>query len=83
MNHEPQTLPLTNTSTDNINQSRRSLLVGSAGAMAAVSLLGFTPIAKAAEAKTLPEYTRWKEASALIVHSANTMETERGLLVVA
>jgi len=80
VNHEPKPLPPTTTSDDQINQSRRSLLVGSAGAMAAVSLLGFTPIAKAAEAKTLPEYTRWKEASALIVHSSNTMETERGAI---
>ncbi|MEX0604426.1 MAG: sulfite oxidase [Marinobacter sp.] len=80
MDHKAQASPLTNTSNNEINQSRRNLLVGSAGAMAAVSLLGFTPIAKAAEAKTLPEYTRWKEASALIVHSANTMETERGAI---
>ncbi len=80
MNHEPQSLPLTKSPDNQINQSRRSLLVGSAGAMAAVSLLGFTPLAKAAEAKTLPDYTSWKDASALIVHSANTMETERGAI---
>lgn len=30
--------------------------------------------------KGYTDYTRWKEASALIVHSANTMETERGAI---
>ncbi|HLV77738.1 MAG TPA: sulfite oxidase [Marinobacter sp.] len=62
------------------NPSRRSLLVGSAGAMAAVSLLGFTPLARAEEPKSLPEFADWKERTALIVHSANTMETERGAI---
>lgn len=57
--------------------SRRRLLVGSAGAMASVSLLGLAPLAKAEEAKTLPDYVSWKDRSALIVHSANTMETRR------
>lgn len=59
---------------------RRSLLVGSAGAMAAVSLLGFVPLARAEEPKSLPDYAAWKERSALIVHSANTMETQRGAI---
>ncbi len=58
--------------------TRRRLLVGSAGAMAAVSLLGFSPLARADEPKSLPDYAAWKERSALIVHSANTMETQRG-----
>ncbi|AOY89905.1 sulfite oxidase [Marinobacter salinus] len=62
------------------NPGRRSLLVGSAGAMAAVSLLGLTPLAKAEEPKTLPDYAAWKDRSALIVHSANTMETQRGAI---
>ncbi|MBO6849060.1 MAG: molybdopterin-dependent oxidoreductase [Marinobacter sp.] len=62
------------------NPGRRRILVGSAGAMAAVSLLGFTPLAKAEEAKTLPEFAAWKDRSALIVHSANTMETQRGAI---
>src|SRR5690554_7703379 len=62
------------------NPSRRSLLVGSAGAMAAVSLLGFTPLARAEEPKSLPEFADWKERTALIVHSTNTMETERGAI---
>ncbi|MBW7471186.1 sulfite oxidase [Marinobacter sp. M216] len=60
-----------------INQGRRQILLGSAGAMAAVSLLGFAPLAKAEEPKTLPDYAAWKERNALIVHSTNTMETRR------
>lgn len=62
------------------NPTRRNLLVGSAGAMAAVSLLGITPLAKASEPKSLPDYAAWKDRTALIVHSANTMETERGAI---
>lgn len=65
VNPEPQSL------------SRRRLLVGSAGALASVSLLGMVPLAKAEEARTLPDYAKWKDQSALIVHSANTMETRR------
>ncbi len=62
------------------NPTRRSLLLGSAGAMAAVSLLGFTPLARADEPKSLPDYAAWKERNALIVHSTNTMETQRGAI---
>lgn len=62
------------------NPTRRNLLLGSAGAMAAVSLLGFIPLAKGEEPKSLPDYAAWKERNALIVHSANTMETKRGAI---
>ena len=62
------------------NPARRTLLLGSAGAMAAVSVLGFTPLAKADEPKSLPDYAAWKERNALIVHSTNTMETQRGAI---
>ncbi|MDX1599862.1 MAG: molybdopterin-dependent oxidoreductase, partial [Marinobacter sp.] len=62
------------------NPTRRSLLLGSAGAMTAVGLLGFIPLAKGEEPKSLPDYAAWKERNALIVHSANTMETERGAI---
>ncbi len=62
------------------NATRRTLLLGSAGAMAAVSVLGFTPLAKADEPKSLPDYAAWKERNALIVHSTNTMETQRGAI---
>lgn len=62
------------------NPGRRRMLVGSAGAMAAVSVLGFVPLAKAEEPKSLPDFAAWKERNALIVHSANTMETQRGAI---
>lgn len=62
------------------NPTRRSLLLGSAGAMAAVSLLGFTPLAKASEPKSLPDFAAWKDRNALIVYTANTMETQRGAI---
>ncbi|MCD1645766.1 sulfite oxidase [Marinobacter adhaerens] len=62
------------------NPTRRTLLLGSSGAMAAVSVLGFTPLAKAEEPKSLPDYAAWKERNALIVHSTNTMETQRGAI---
>ncbi|MDI9244348.1 sulfite oxidase [Marinobacter sp. CHS3-4] len=62
------------------NPSRRQLLLGSAGAMAAVSLLGFTPLARADAPSSLPDYAAWKEQNALIIHSANTMETKRGAI---
>lgn len=62
------------------NPTRRHLLLGSAGAMAAVTLLGFAPLARADEPKSLPDYAAWKDRNALIVHSANTMETQRGAI---
>lgn len=62
------------------NPSRRRLLVGSAGAMAAVTLFGFTPLAKSEVPKSLPDYAAWKERSALIVHSAQTLESQRGAI---
>ncbi|MEP4392359.1 sulfite oxidase [Marinobacter sp.] len=60
--------------------SRPRLLLGSAGAMASVSLLGLSPLARSEEPKTLPDYVRWKNANDVIVHSANTIETERGAI---
>ncbi|MDX1817609.1 MAG: sulfite oxidase [Marinobacter sp.] len=62
------------------NPERRTLLLGSAGAMAAVSLLGFTSLARGEEPKSLPDYAAWKDRNALIVHSTNTMETQRGAI---
>ncbi|WP_394130965.1 SorT family sulfite dehydrogenase catalytic subunit [Marinobacter nauticus] len=62
------------------NPSRRSILIGSAGAMAAVSLLGFSRLSATEEPKSLPDYAVWKERSALIIHSTNTMETQRGAI---
>jgi DMSO/TMAO reductase YedYZ molybdopterin-dependent catalytic subunit len=62
---------------------RRQLVVGTAVA-AAASLGGFARSALAqavassvTPAKPLPAYASWKDPSALIVHSANTIETRR------
>ena len=65
---------------------RRQLLAGSAGALAAVGLAGFAgeaaaqaapaPAAPAAP-RPLPAYAAWKDANAVIVHSAQTIETRR------
>ena len=60
---------------------RRHLLAGSASALAAMGLAGFTrsALAQAAAgaAKPLPAYAAWKDASSVIVHSSTTIETKR------
>jgi DMSO/TMAO reductase YedYZ molybdopterin-dependent catalytic subunit len=61
---------------DTVDLQRRRLLLGSAGAVASASLLGFSPLGRAAE-MPLPDYLNWKNPEALIVHSANTLETRR------
>lgn len=75
--HDPASLkpvhPLTN----------RRLFLGTAVAAAAGlgglsrSALAQAVAATAAPAKPLPTYVSWKDPSALIVHTANTMETKR------
>jgi len=65
---------------------RRQLLAGSAGAIAAAGLAGFAREAAAQAApapaapagpRPLPPYAAWKDANAVIVHSAQTIETRR------
>jgi sulfite dehydrogenase len=62
---------------------RRQLLAGSAGALAVAGLAGFAgeAAAQAASApaapRPLPPYAAWKDANAVIVHSAQTIETRR------
>lgn len=61
---------------------RRRMLTGSASALAAAGLAGWSSgalaqTAAAAAPKPLPAYVDWKNAKALIVHSNNTMETKR------
>ena len=66
---------------------RRQLLAGSAGALAGSGLIGMAgeaaaqaapaPAAIAAAARPLPAYVAWKDANAVIVHSATTIETRR------
>lgn len=67
---------------------RRALLAGGASVAAAAGLavVGGNALAQAAAAapavsgaaRPLPAYATWKDASNLIVHSANTVETKRG-----
>ena len=59
---------------------RRRLLTGSATALAAVGLASWSSgaLAQAAAAKPMPAYLEGlKDASSLIVHSNNTLETRR------
>ncbi|MDP9968969.1 sulfite dehydrogenase [Variovorax paradoxus] len=56
--------------------NRRHVLVGSASALAAAGLSTWSPCA-AAQAKPLPAFASWKDATATIVHSATTIETKR------
>jgi DMSO/TMAO reductase YedYZ molybdopterin-dependent catalytic subunit len=69
------------------NPSRRRMLASTGGVVALAGLGGLNganassaPAAGAAvpTAKPLPDYVKWKNADALIVHSANTIETKRG-----
>lgn len=68
--------------TDAPDRRRRSLLAGTASALAAAGLArpalaqGQAP-ASAALAKPLPGYAAWKEADSLIIHTGSTMETKR------
>ena len=59
---------------------RRRLLTGSATALAAAGLASWSTgaLAQAAAAKPLPAYLEGlKDASSLIVHSNNTLETQQ------
>jgi sulfite oxidase len=58
------------------NEQRRRFLLTSAGGAAAAGLSSFAPAALA-QGKPLPKVAAWKDASRLIVHSANTAETRR------
>jgi DMSO/TMAO reductase YedYZ molybdopterin-dependent catalytic subunit len=60
-----------------IDLRRRHLLAGTATDIAAVSLSGLPWRVQAQEALPLPDYVKWKTPEALIVHSANTVETRR------
>jgi sulfite oxidase len=67
---------------------RRQLLAGGAGALAGTGLIGLAgeaaaqaaasaASAAATGARPLPAYVAWKDPSAVIVHSATTIETKR------
>jgi sulfite oxidase len=55
---------------------RRTFLAGSAGVIAGTGLAS-RAIEAHAEARSLPAYVSWKDASAMIVHSDQTIETKR------
>ena len=57
--------------------SRRAFLASSAGVVAASGLAGGATEVRAQGVKPLPPYVNWKDASALIVHSDQTIETRR------
>ncbi|MEO6032200.1 MAG: sulfite oxidase [Burkholderiaceae bacterium] len=69
----------------NLNLQRRRVLAGGSAALAAAGLAGFSrsaaaqaaSAATATGAKPLPPYVAWKNPDAMIVHSANTLETRR------
>jgi sulfite oxidase len=62
----------------NLRVSRRGVLLGSTGAIAAGVFASPSIAEKAVESpKPLPDSLTWKNADALIVHSANTIETKR------
>ncbi|MFD2740049.1 sulfite oxidase [Sulfitobacter aestuarii] len=60
------------------NVKRRHFLIGAAGAVGA-GATGAIP-AFAQEAGKLPDYVAWKDAEDFIVHSAQTLETKRGVI---
>src|SRR5690625_7128264 len=66
------------------NISRRHAMLRAGGALSLASIGTLTPISKALaaseskDAPSLPDYASWKNPDALIIHSANTMETKRG-----
>ncbi|MBL1375939.1 SorT family sulfite dehydrogenase catalytic subunit [Zobellella iuensis] len=72
----PHQTDITSGAAGPLNPERRQLLLGGAGLLAGASLVGLAPRAWA-QGSPLPDYVGWKNADALIVHSANTLETRR------
>jgi DMSO/TMAO reductase YedYZ molybdopterin-dependent catalytic subunit len=72
----PTRTPQTNSSLPSPALNRRNLLVGSASALATVGMSTWSGVASA-QVKSLPSYVAWKDANAMIVHTASTLETKR------
>src|SRR5689334_20170093 len=67
---------------ERLSMHRRTFLAGTAAAAAATGLSGKCTMAFAQDAapkgvKPLPKYVEWKNPRALIVHSDQTIETQR------
>lgn len=58
---------------------RRHFLIGAAGITGAAAI-GIPKVAAAQETAALPDYVAWKDPDAMIVHSKNTLETQRGAI---
>ena len=66
--------------TEIIPMRRRTFLISSTGAVAAAGLVGSGAGVSAQEATPLPDYVSWKDPEAMIIHSAQTLETKRGFI---
>lgn len=69
-----------NTPNTQTSLARRSLLTGSANALAAIGLASWARgslAQNAAAPKPLPAYVGWKDPASVIVHSSTTIETKR------
>lgn len=64
---------------NSFDSQRRQLLLGSAIALVSPSIISLSPLSLAAE-KPLPDYINYKNPDALIIHSANTLETRRKVI---
>lgn len=60
-----------------VNRSRREAMLTTLGAAVAAGLPASPVFGQAQKPRGLPDYATWKDADALIVHSARTVETQR------
>ncbi|WP_203142696.1 SorT family sulfite dehydrogenase catalytic subunit [Marinobacter mangrovi] len=56
--------------------TRRQMLAGSVGTLAALGLSGI-PLRASGDTAPIPDFIKWKKTDALIIHSEKTMETRR------
>lgn len=61
----------------NIKLNRRKFLFATGGAAAGAAATGLVPATALAEGQPLPELASWKDGDALLIHTANTIETLR------
>ncbi|MEM9224225.1 MAG: sulfite oxidase [Pseudomonadota bacterium] len=63
-----------------VRVNRRKFLLASGGVAAAATSAQFVPATLLAQDKPLPPFASFKSPEAMIVHSANTMETDREVM---